>query len=74
MPESTQQQRQVWLIFFFLGIVMLNFPFLQIVNRVETILGIPVLVLYFMLGWPISILIIYFFCRTLDQNEDNPEG
>lgn len=67
--KSTTQQRQVWLIFFFLGIIMLNFPFLQIFNRVETIFGIPILVLYLLCGWPLSIVIIYVFTRTI-QRED----
>jgi hypothetical protein len=71
MPESTQQQRQIWLIFFFLGTIMLNFPFLQIFNRLESIFGIPILVLYFMLGWPASITVIYFFCRTLEHNDNS---
>ena len=60
MPESTQQQRQIWLIFFFLGTIMLNFPFLQIFNRLETFFGIPLLVLYFMVGWPASIAVSTF--------------
>ncbi|MCA1797820.1 MAG: hypothetical protein LC645_09910 [Geobacteraceae bacterium] len=74
MPESTQQQRQIWLIFFFLGIIMLNFPFLQIFNRPETIFGIPLLVLYFMVGWPASIVVVYFFCRTLGHNDNDPDA
>lgn len=73
MPESTQQQRQIWLIFFFLGTVMLNFPFLQIFNRLETVFGIPLLVGYFMVGWPISIAVIYLFCRTLEHNDSTSD-
>ncbi|MFA5699712.1 MAG: hypothetical protein WC913_00345 [Desulfuromonas sp.] len=74
MLESTPHQRQVWLIFFFLGMVMLNFPFLQIFNRLETVLGIPLLVLYFLLGWPASIGVVYLFSRTLEHNDHHPEG
>lgn len=66
MPkESTIQQRQIWLIFFFLGVVMLNFPFLQIFNRLDTVFGIPILVLYLLGGWPLSILVVYIFSRTI---------
>lgn len=74
--ESTTQQRQVWLIFFFLGIVMLNFPFLQIFNRVESYLGVPILVIYLFYGWPISIAVIYIFTRTLKNKDSgqNSEG
>lgn len=69
--ESTTQQRQIWLIFFFLGVVMLNFPFLQIFNRVETFLGIPLLVIYLFFGWPISIAVIYIFTRTIEDDESD---
>ncbi|MDY0213389.1 MAG: hypothetical protein RBR06_10335 [Desulfuromonadaceae bacterium] len=74
MLESTPYQRQIWLIFFFLGMVMLNFPFLQIFNRLETVFGIPLLVLYFLLGWPASIGVVYLFSRTLEHNDHYPEG
>lgn len=73
MLESTQYQRQIWLIFFFLGMVMLNFPFLQIFNRLDTILGFPLLVLYFSLGWPASIGVVYLFSRTLEHSDQNTE-
>jgi len=66
--EPTTQQRQIWLIFFFLGVVMLNFPFLQIFNRIETFLGIPILVIYLFFGWPISIAVIFIFTRTIEDD------
>jgi len=53
---------------------MLNFPFLQTFNRLETIFGIPLLVMYFMVGWPVSIAVIYFFCRTLEHNDKSPDA
>ena len=74
--KSTTQQRQAWLVFFFLGVIMLNFPFLQIFNRVETIFGIPILVLYLFYGWPLSIVVIYIFTQTIqceDSDEHPPE-
>lgn len=69
--ESTTQQRQIWLIFFFLGVVMLNFPFLQIFNRVEMYFGFPLLIIYLFLGWPISIAVIYIFTLTLKNDDSN---
>lgn len=65
-PDSIQL-REAWLLFFFLGIVMLNFPFLEIFNKTATILGIPVLFLYFFIGWPSSILVIFLFSRQLER-------
>ena len=76
--ESTMHQRQVWLIFFFLGCIMLNFPFIQIFNRFDSILGLPLLVLYLLVGWPLSIIVIYLFSRSLQEtapndSEDSPD-
>ncbi|PLX94457.1 MAG: hypothetical protein C0621_05415 [Desulfuromonas sp.] len=57
--------REAWVLCFILGVVMLNYPFLQIFNKPTLIFGIPLLVLYFLVGWPISILVIYLFSRFL---------
>lgn len=72
MKESNPLQiREAWVLCFLLGVVMINFPFLHIFNKEITVLGIPLLFLYFALGWPFSILVIYLFCRTLRQNNGN---
>ncbi len=63
---TTSHLREAWVLFFFLGAVMLNYPFLQVVNKTSTVLGIPLLVLYFLLGWPTSIAVIYLFSRRLN--------
>jgi len=60
--------REAWIIFFLLGIVMLNFPFLHIFNKGLLILGIPLLVLYLLIGWPVSIFVIYLFSLYLSQD------
>ncbi len=68
--------REAWVIFFILGIIMLNFPFIHIFNKATTILGIPLLILYFFLGWPLSILVIYLFCHRLEDDpaEEKPDS
>lgn len=68
--------REAWAIFFILGVIMLNFPFIHIFNKATTILGFPLLILYFFLGWPLSIVVIYLFCRRLDDGpaEDQPQN
>jgi len=71
--------REAWVLFFILGIVMLNYPLLHIFNKPITVFGIPLLVLYFLLGWPLSIFIIYLFSKTLNndsppKNEENEPG
>lgn len=73
-PPPTSHLRESWLLFFFLGAVMLNYPFLQIFNKTATVLGIPLLVFYFLLGWPASILVIYLFSRRLSQQDNAIDG
>ena len=65
--------REAWVLFFTLGVVMLNYPLLHIFNKPVTVLGIPLLVLYFMAGWPLSIFVIYLFSKTLNNNTP-PQG
>lgn len=67
--------RESWVIFFVLGNVMLNFPFLKIFNQPTTLLGYPLLYLYFTLGWAVSIGVIYLFASSAepDQTESHTE-
>jgi hypothetical protein len=53
--------KDAWAIWFLLGVVMLNYPFLHIFNKNNLILGFPLTFLYFFIGWPISIFVIYLF-------------
>lgn len=72
MKEPNPNQiREAWVLCFLLGVVMLNYPFVHIFNKETMVLGIPSLFLYFMFGWPASILVIYLFCRTL-RGENGP--
>jgi hypothetical protein len=66
--------REAWVIFFMLGLVMLNFPFLHIFNKDVQIFGIPLIILYLMIGWPLSIVVIYLFSLLLGSEaaEDGP--
>lgn len=59
-----------WVILFVLGIIMTNFPFLAIFNKHETVTGIPLLFLYLMIGWPISIFVIYLFNKAVSICEE----
>lgn len=68
VPKKKQDISRIkegWGLFFILGIVMLNYPFLHIFNKPVSVLGIPLLVLYLFVGWPISIGVIYLFAHTL---------
>jgi uncharacterized membrane-anchored protein len=65
--------REAWILCLFLGLVMLNFPFIQIFNFSKLVLGIPTLVLYLFFGWFVSILVIYLFARQ-DSGDSNSNG
>ena len=65
-PRNTSRLRESWVLCFLLGVVMLNYPFLHIFNKPAAFFDIPVLVLYFFIGWPISIGVIYLFSRVLE--------
>jgi hypothetical protein len=65
------QLRESWVIFFILGIIMMNFPFLHIFNKSDTVFGFPLLYLYLVIGWAISIFVIYLFVMAIGQNAAN---
>jgi hypothetical protein len=62
--------KDAWVIWFVLGVIMLNYPFLHIFNKDILIYGIPLTVLYFFIGWPASIFIIYLFSIYLEHETD----
>lgn len=76
--------KDAWVIWFLLGVVMINYPFLNIFNKDLLIFGIPLTLLYFYIGWPISIFVIYLFSiyhgslddQGTDHNnrDNNPDG
>ncbi len=68
MSPRTSQLKEVWILLFLLGVTMLNYPFLHIFNKNVLVLGFPLLFLYFMLGWPISIAIVYYFSRSMHED------
>ncbi|HEY5975224.1 MAG TPA: hypothetical protein VIU41_10815 [Geobacteraceae bacterium] len=67
--------RESWVIFFILGIIMMNYPFIHIFNKTERVFGIPLLLLYLQGGWLVSITVIYLFTRAIppDDKEDREE-
>jgi hypothetical protein len=63
--------KESWIIFFILGIVMMNFPFLSIFNKSATIFNIPLLYLYLYCGWFVSIVVILVFTRVTNGQTTN---
>jgi hypothetical protein len=72
--KSPTRLREAWGIFFFLGLVMLNYPFLHIFNKEVQFFGIPLLLLYLLIGWPLSIGIVFLFSllHGIDGKESPP--
>jgi len=62
------KSREAWGACFLLGVVMLNYPFLEIFNKLVLVFGIPLPILYLLIGWPFSIGVIYLFTRHFDFN------
>lgn len=68
------QLKESWIIFFILGIIMMNFPFLHIFNKSDLLFGFPLLFLYLTIGWAVSIFVIYLFTLAIGQNNDSQHG
>lgn len=67
--------REAWVIFFTLGIIMMNFPFIKIFSEAPPLFHIPTLYLYLQIGWLISICVIYLFTKAVDlPDEQGHEG
>jgi hypothetical protein len=62
--------RDAWVIWFILGVVMINYPFLHIFNKNLMVFGIPLTILYFFIGWPASIFVIYLFSIYLGHDSE----
>jgi Na+-driven multidrug efflux pump len=67
------QLRESWVIFFILGIIMMSFPFLNIFNKPILLFGLPLLFLYFTVGWIISIIVIYLFMIASRNDKEQTE-
>jgi Na+-driven multidrug efflux pump len=66
--------RDTWAICFVLGFIMMNYPFLSIFNKPTLPFGVPLLYLYLVIGWVISIFIVYLFSRATAKDRDSGEN
>ncbi len=66
--------KETWVIFFVLGIIMMNYPFIHMFHAYQEIFGLPPLFLYLFVGWLISIFVIYLFIRAINvEDRDKKE-
>lgn len=62
--------RESWIIFFILGIIMMNYPFLTIFNKPFTVGCVPLLYCYLMVGWVASICVIWLFTKAITSPDE----
>ena len=55
-------QKDFWILLFFLGWVLLNWPLLSLTNDI-ILLGMPAILIYISAVWLILILLMYLFDR-----------
>jgi hypothetical protein len=48
---------------------MLNYPFIHIFSKPQTVMNIPLLYLYLQLGWLASIMVVLLFRKAIDMAE-----
>ena len=67
--------RESWIIFFVLGVIMMNYPFISIFNKPARLFGIPLLYLYLQVGWAVSIFVIWLFnkANAHSDSDGSPE-
>lgn len=76
-PKLTQlvlkrlRLKESWVIFFILGIIMMNYPFISIFNKAIAIFQIPLLYFYLFFGWLVSIFVIFLFSRANQLPRDD---
>ncbi len=66
--------KESWVIFFILGLIMLNYPFLNIFNKPDIFFGFPLMFIYVIGGWGISILVIYLFTISIKTENHSNNG
>jgi len=66
--------KESWVIFFILGLIMLNYPFLNIFNKPIILFGFPFPFIYIFGGWGISILVIYLFTLAIRHENHSDNG
>lgn len=66
--------KESWVIFFILGLIMMNYPFLDIFNKSIILFGFPLTYIYIFGGWAVSILVIYLFTLSIKHEKPSDNG
>lgn len=57
----------LWIIFFVLGLFMINYPFLSIFDKKIYLVDIPIIFIYLYIGWGLSIVVVYIFSKKMND-------
>ena len=73
-PRNVIYKKEWWVIFFILGFFFINYPIIHIFNKNFMVFGYPVLFLYLMVGWLLSIIVIllYAWLSEPDRKQQPP--
>jgi O-antigen/teichoic acid export membrane protein len=72
-PEDATKSRtaartKAWcLISFALGLLLTNYPLLQIFNQPQSLSGIPLMVVYLLGIWLLGIVVLFILSKALQQ-------
>jgi hypothetical protein len=66
--RHSDRLRSSWLCLSILYVVLFSFPLLRVFDRNTLVFGIPLLILYLLLGWLLFIWLIYRFTLRLDPD------
>jgi hypothetical protein len=75
-PEEATKSRtaaraKAWcLISFALGLLLINYPILQIFNQALSLGGIPLMILYLLGIWLLGVVVLFLLTRALAKSSD----
>jgi hypothetical protein len=76
LPEEVTTSRvaarkKAWLLICFgLGLLLTNYPFLQIFNQPISLGGIPLIIMYLLGLWLLGVVILFILARSLARFSD----
>ena len=68
--RNAARARAWCLICFALGLLLTNFPLLQIFNQPQSLNGIPLMVVYLLGIWLLGIVVLFILAIALAQSSD----
>ena len=72
--QNILYKKEWWVIFFILGFFLINYPIIHIFNKDFLIFGYPAFFLYLMIGWFLSIVMIFTYTRLSDRRQSKVDN